>query len=73
MTSVFGAGDAAGAVDGRFNILLLGGDSGRGREGLRPDSIQLASVDAETGRAVLSASPARRSTSRFDPARSWLG
>ena len=53
MTSVFGAGDAAGAVDGRFNILLLGGDSGRGREGLRPDSIQLASVDAETGRAVL--------------------
>lgn len=53
MTSVFGTGDAAGAVDGRFNILLLGGDSGRGREGLRPDSIQLASVDAETGRAVL--------------------
>lgn len=53
MTSVFGAGDAAGAVDGRFNILLLGGDSGAGREGLRPDSIQLASVDAETGRAVL--------------------
>ena len=53
MTSVFGAGDAAGAVDGRYNILLLGGDSGRGREGLRPDSIQLASVDAETGRAVL--------------------
>ena len=53
MSSVFGAGDAAGAVDGRYNILLLGGDSGGGRTGLRPDSIQLASVDADTGRAVL--------------------
>ena len=53
MTSVFGDGAAAGAVDGRYNILLLGGDSGAGRWGLRPDSIQLASVDAETGRAVL--------------------
>ena len=46
-------GEAAAAVDGRYNILLLGGDSGAGRVGLRPDSIQLASVDAETGRAVL--------------------
>ena len=50
MTSVFASGEAAGAVDGRYNILLLGGDSGAGRVGLRPDSIQLASVDAETGR-----------------------
>ena len=53
MTSLFGTGEAAGAVDGRYNILLLGGDSGAGRTGLRPDSIQLASVDAETGGAVL--------------------
>ena len=53
MSSVFASGEAAGAVDGRYNILLLGGDSGVGRTGLRPDSIQLASVDAETGRAVL--------------------
>jgi LCP family protein required for cell wall assembly len=53
MTSVFASGEAAGAVDGRYNILLLGGDSGAGRVGMRPDSMQLASVDAETGRAVL--------------------
>ncbi len=53
MTSVFGTGAAAGAVDGRYNVLLLGGDSGTGRTGLRPDSIQLASVDATTGKAVL--------------------
>ena len=30
MTSVFTSGEAAGAVDGRYNILLLGGDSGVG-------------------------------------------
>jgi polyisoprenyl-teichoic acid--peptidoglycan teichoic acid transferase len=53
MSSVFASGEAAGAVDGRYNILLLGGDSGVGRTGLRPDSIQLASVDADSGRAVL--------------------
>jgi polyisoprenyl-teichoic acid--peptidoglycan teichoic acid transferase len=53
MTSVFSSGEAAGAVNGRYNILLLGGDSGVGRVGMRPDSMQLASVDAETGRAVL--------------------
>ena len=53
MSSMFASGQAVGAVDGRYNILLLGGDSGAGRIGMRPDSIQLVSVDAETGRAVL--------------------
>ncbi|PKW27233.1 LytR family transcriptional attenuator [Phycicoccus duodecadis] len=53
MTSLFGSGAAAPAAKGRYNILLLGGDSGASRVGLRPDSIQLASVDADTGRAVL--------------------
>ncbi|MEO6791728.1 MAG: LCP family protein, partial [Ornithinibacter sp.] len=53
IASVFVTGAAAGAVDGRYNILLLGGDSGAGRDGLRADSLQLVSVDAETGRAVL--------------------
>ncbi len=53
LTSVFAGGEAVGAVNGRYNILMLGGDSGAGRTGLRPDSIQLASVDAASGRAVL--------------------
>lgn len=39
--------------DGRYNILLLGTDSGKGRDGMRPDSINIASIDADTGRAVL--------------------
>lgn len=40
-------------VDGRYNILLLGVDLGADREGLRPDSISLVSVNAETGQSVI--------------------
>lgn len=38
---------------GRYNVLLLGADAADGREGLRPDSINVASIDAETGRTVI--------------------
>ena len=34
-------------------MLLLGGDAGAGRWGLRPDSMTVASIDADTGRTVL--------------------
>jgi len=51
--SVFGSGSASPAHDGRYNVLLLGGDSGKGRWGLRPDSITVASIDARTGQTVL--------------------
>lgn len=51
--NVFTAGPAVGEVDGRYNVLVLGGDAGEDREGLRPDSLTVASVDAETGQAVL--------------------
>jgi len=47
------AAPAVEPVDGRYNILLLGGDAGADREGLRPDSVSLISVDAETGRAAM--------------------
>lgn len=47
--SVFGSGEIAEPVDGRYNILLLGGDAGDNRFGLRPDSISIASIDSETG------------------------
>jgi LCP family protein required for cell wall assembly len=52
MSALFQGNEAVGAVDGRYNILLLGADSGRDRVGTRPDSIQLVSIDAETGSAV---------------------
>ena len=55
--TVFASEDVSDATDGRYNILLLGGDSGDGREGMRPDSINLVSVDAETGRSVIVSLP----------------
>ena len=51
--TVFAAETSAGPSGGRYNVLLLGGDSGPGREGVRPDSLTVASVDADTGRTVL--------------------
>lgn len=53
VASVFGNGKKSEADKGRYNVLLLGGDSGADRIGTRPDSITLASVDANTGRTVL--------------------
>ena len=53
MLTMFGDGEVVGAHDGRFNMLLLGGDSGAGRWGLRPDSLTVASIDARTGKTVL--------------------
>jgi polyisoprenyl-teichoic acid--peptidoglycan teichoic acid transferase len=51
--SVFGSGRTSASQDGRYNVLLLGGDAGADRVGVRPDSVTLASIDAHTGRTVL--------------------
>lgn len=51
--TTFGNGSASDATHGRYNVLLLGGDSGAGRWGLRPDSMTVASIDEETGKTVL--------------------
>jgi LCP family protein required for cell wall assembly len=53
MSAMFTDGVATDAHEGRYNILLLGGDSGSDRWGLRPDSLSVASIDAETGATVL--------------------
>ena len=41
----------------RVNVLLLGGDAGRGREGLRPDTQILASIDTRTGDTIMFSLP----------------
>jgi LCP family protein required for cell wall assembly len=41
------------ARDGRLDVLVLGGDAGPGREGLRTDSMMLVSVDIASGRAAI--------------------
>ncbi len=53
LTAVFGSGPSAEESAGRYNVLLIGGDAGAGRWGMRADSINVASIDAETGRTVL--------------------
>ncbi|MBW8872764.1 MAG: LCP family protein, partial [Leifsonia sp.] len=51
--TVFSGGNVAPPINGRYNILLLGGDAGPDRTGLRPDSISVASIDAATGAATI--------------------
>ncbi|HET8615702.1 MAG TPA: LCP family protein [Actinomycetales bacterium] len=57
ISGVFGGNTRSAAVEGRYNVLLLGGDAGSDRIGVRPDSITLASIDAKTGRTVLFSLP----------------
>jgi LCP family protein required for cell wall assembly len=54
VSSIFAVQAAAEPpVDGRYNILLLGGDAGADRDGLRPDSITVVSIEADSGRATM--------------------
>jgi LCP family protein required for cell wall assembly len=50
---IFAGHDIVPPVDGRYNVLLLGGDAGPDRTGLRPDSLSVASIDAETGATTI--------------------
>lgn len=51
--SVFADGALVEPIDGRYTILLLGGDAGADRIGLRPDSMTLVSIDAESGAVTM--------------------
>jgi LCP family protein required for cell wall assembly len=53
ISDVFVAAPPVDPVDGRYNFLLLGADAGADRDGLRPDSVTVVSVDATTGQAVM--------------------
>ncbi|WP_308796749.1 LCP family protein [Agromyces silvae] len=66
LASVFVAGPSEPPIDGRYNILLLGGDAGPDRDGLRPDSIRVISIDAETGQAVTIGLPRNMEDVPFD-------
>jgi LCP family protein required for cell wall assembly len=50
--SIFNQGGFTSAVNGRYNIMLLGADAGADRFGIRPDSISVISIDAATGQAI---------------------
>jgi LCP family protein required for cell wall assembly len=49
----------------RVNVLLLGGDGGEGRIGVRTDSMILASVNTRTGRAVTFSLPRNMMYAKF--------
>ncbi|HEY5223101.1 MAG TPA: LCP family protein [Microbacteriaceae bacterium] len=52
LSGIFSAGPSEAPVNGRYNIMLLGGDAGPDRQGMRPDSMSVVSIDANTGSAV---------------------
>jgi LCP family protein required for cell wall assembly len=51
--TMFGDGTASEAEEGRYNVLLVGGDAGTGRFGVRTDSMTVASIDEDTGKTIL--------------------
>ena len=56
--SIFGAsGPSVPPSDGYYNILLLGADSGVGRDSMRFDSISVVSVNATTGATTITGIP----------------
>jgi LCP family protein required for cell wall assembly len=64
---VFTASKHSAAVDGRYNVLLLGGDAGPDRTGTRPDSMNLASIDEKTGQTALFSLPRNLQNIPFPP------
>lgn len=67
LSTVFQAGPSVPPVDGKYNIMLLGGDAGPDREGMRPDSISVVSIDATTGQAVTIGLPRNLMYAPFSP------
>ncbi len=58
LSTVFGSsGPSVPPSDGYYNILLLGADSGEGRDSMRFDSISVVSVNAETGATTITGIP----------------
>ncbi|MFE1645666.1 LCP family protein [Microbacterium sp. P01] len=56
--SIFGASAASvPPSDGYYNILLLGADSGEGRDSMRYDSISVVSVNATSGAVTITGIP----------------
>lgn len=51
----------------RINILLLGGDAGEDRTGIRTDSMAVASIDTRTGNTVLISVPRSLQRLEFEP------
>ena len=53
------------AGQSRVNVLLLGGDGGQGRTGVRTDTVILVSMDTTTGRTVMFSLPRNMMNAQF--------
>ncbi|WIK82332.1 LCP family protein [Micrococcus lylae] len=62
---IFGDGPKVPSQDGRYNFLVMGGDAGEGRVGLRPDSIHVVSINARTGATMLFSIPRNFQNAQF--------
>ena len=75
ISGIFTGGRSATVVDKpnpfggkeRVNVLLLGGDGGKGREGVRTDTVIVASVDTHTGNTTLISLPRNLENLPFPP------
>lgn len=54
---VFPSAPTSKPLQGRYNILLVGSDAREDRTGIRPDSLTVLSVDADTGKSVMVSLP----------------
>ena len=63
--NVFASGPAFDPVDGRYNFLVMGGDAGANRIGLRPDSVSIFSVEASSGRTAVISLPRNFQNAQF--------
>ena len=75
ISGIFTGGHSATVVDKpnpfggkeRVNVLLLGGDGGKGREGVRTDTVIVASIDTHTGNTTLISLPRNLENLPFPP------
>jgi LCP family protein required for cell wall assembly len=73
LAHVFAGTTVSPPVNGRYNILLLGGDAGADRTGLRPDSISVVSIDANTGATTVIGVPRNLQRAPFSKGSPMLG
>lgn len=65
LAGIFSGGAAIPADEGRYNFLLLGADAGEGRQGLRPDSIHVVSVNQSTAETIIFSIPRNFQNAQF--------
>lgn len=61
------SGPSVPPSDGYYNILLLGADSGEGRDSMRYDSISVVSINADTGAVTITGIPRDMANVPFAP------